>query len=151
MLEVMDDLGGHTSMFREVVIQAVRPGNHQRFEPSRRAAILLPQPIGVDEQSFAQIAVDGCFTFRLRQPPQTVEIIAFDPIEIVFGLRVCHAEYRVRIGFAVNMRDTPIVANDVDVPGALLPSRRFLRALVLAGSAGCSHGGGEDTQQRNQQ
>jgi hypothetical protein len=46
------------------------------------------------------------------------------------------------------MRDTPVVAGDADMLGALLPSRCFLRSVVSPGSAGGCHGGGE-TQQGN--
>ena len=52
-------------------------------------------------------------------------LLGFDAREIVFGLSIDHAEHSVGVGAPMNMRDAPIVADDRDVLGLLLPARRL--------------------------
>src|SRR6202012_934058 len=98
-------------------------GIHERLEPRGRAAVLLLQAAGVDKQALAQVAVNGGFAIRLCQPPESIEIVALDAIEVVLRLRVDRAEHGIGIGFAVYMGDAPVVADDVNARRVLLPAR----------------------------
>ena len=96
----------------------------------------LLQPADIDEQSCAQVAVEGGFTLGLRQPTEAHEVVALDSIEIVLRLRIDHAEHRVSVGFAVDMCDAPIVADDVDLLRMLLPARTFARRRARRDDSG---------------
>ncbi len=91
-------------------------------------AIFLPQAARIDEQPPTKIAVNGRLAFGLRREPKTVEVVVLDAREVVFRLGVDHSEHRVRIGFAVDMRDAPVVADDADILGMLLPTHGFAGA-----------------------
>src|SRR6267154_2836119 len=62
---------------------------------------------------------------RLCQPPHGVDIVCLYAVEVVFRLRVNHAEGRVGVCFSVNVCDAPIVTDDGDILGLMLPPRRF--------------------------
>ena len=51
-----------------------------------------------------------------------VEVVGLDAVEVVLGLRVDHAEHRVGVGLAVDVRDAPVVADDGDALRLLLPA-----------------------------
>ncbi len=118
-LEATDDLRRNGGMFRQKVIQSVRPSHHQRLEPRRALAKSLPQAARIDEQTLSKIAEYGCLAFGLRQHPQADEVVPLDAGEVVLGLRIDGTEHRVRVGFAIDMRDAPVVADDADVLGML--------------------------------
>src|ERR1035438_5805522 len=84
--KMMNDLGRNGGMFRQEVIQSVRPSHHQCLEPSRAAAIILLQTAGIDEQSLTKIAVNGRLALGLCQQPQAVEVVALDAAEVILSL-----------------------------------------------------------------
>ena len=61
-------------------------------------------------------------------------------ITIILGLSIDHAEHGVGVGLAVDVGDPPIVADDGDALGALLPSRGIGILRSLEGD-GRGHGG----------
>src|SRR5882724_12034964 len=126
---MMDDSARNSGMFRQEVIQAVGPGHHQCLEPSRAAAIALPQAARIDEQSLTKIGVNGRLPFGQRREPQTIEVVALDAAEVILGLRIDHSEHRVRVGFAVDMRDAPVVADDANILGMLPPALKAHRTV----------------------
>ena len=74
-----------------------------------------------------------------------VEIVRLDAIEVVLGLRVDHAEDRVRVGLAVDVRDAPVVAHDRDVLRLALPRGELRgRRLLRGGGNDESRNGGGD-------
>ncbi len=105
----------------KVVVQAVGPGVHQLLQPVGAGLVLRLQIVRVDEQLHAEVAPDLGLAFRLGQSAHAVHEVRFDAIEVVFGLRVDHAEHRVRVGLAVDVWHTPVVTDDGDALGALLP------------------------------
>ena len=87
------------------------------------ARYLRLQAARIDEQSLAKIAVNRRLSLRLRQQPQAVEVVALDAAEVILRLRVDHAEHRIGVGFAVDMRDAPVIADDADIFRMLPPAR----------------------------
>ena len=109
----------------EVVVQAVGEGVHQLLQPCGARGVLLLQVGGIDEELHAQVLVDFGFAFGLRQAAHGVDVVGLDAIEVVFGLGVLHAEDGVGVGFAVDVGDAPVVADDGDAGRLLLPARDF--------------------------
>ena len=64
---------------------------------------------GIDEQLHAQVAVDFALALGLGKPALRVDEVRLDAVEIVFRLRVDHAEDGVSVGLAVHVRNAPIV------------------------------------------
>jgi hypothetical protein len=129
--KLMDDFRRDTRMLEQKIIQPVRPRQHQCPQPRGAGEVALLQAVRVDEQPLAQITVNGGLALCLRQHSQAVEVVTLDAAEVVLGLGVDGAEYRIRIGLAVDMRDAPVVADDADILGVLLPAR-----MGLAGRRG---------------
>jgi hypothetical protein len=123
--ELLDDPRLHVGMRRQVEVEAVGPRIHQGLEPLRALAVLHLHVGGVDEELHAEVAIDLLFAFRFGQPALRIDEVGLDAIEVVFGLRVHEAKHHVRIGLAVDMRDAPVVANNRDALGALLPGGDF--------------------------
>ena len=96
------------------------------FSHSGLAAYSDLQVIGIDEEFHPQVLIDSRFAFGLRKPSHRVDVIRFDAIEVILGLRVLHSENCVGVGLTMNMRDAPIVANDGDVLAPPAPSARPL-------------------------
>ncbi len=126
-LEALDHTRMHIRMRGEVIVQAVGPCIHQRLEPAGTCGVLSLQLGGVDKQLHTQIAPDRRLTFGLGETPHGVEVIGLDAIEVVFRLRVGHAEYGVGIRLAVHVGDAPVVARDGDGLRLMVPARRFGR------------------------
>ncbi len=95
-------------------------------QPLRAGRVVFLQVLGIDEHLHAQILIDLVFAFCLGQPPHGVQVVGLDPVEVVFGLRVDHAKHGIRIGLAINMRDAPVIAHNLDV-GRLRGPTRSLR------------------------
>ena len=62
---------------------------------------------------------------RFRLSAQRDEIVALDPIEVVFGLSVDRTEHRVGVGVTFNMGDAPVVARDRYSCSLRFPAREF--------------------------
>ena len=151
-LKAHEDAGLHVGMLGEVEVQAVGPGVHQALQPLGARRVLRFHGVGVDEQLHPEVLVDRGLALRLRQPSHRVQVVGLDPIEVVLGLRVHEAEDGVGVRPAVHVRDAPIIPDDRDVPGLLLPAgdvlgqrdgesgdnqqRESLHAISLAGAAG---------------
>ena len=84
----------------------------------------------IHEQPLAQIAVDRRLAFRLRQSAEGDQIIALDTPEIIFGLGVHRAEYRIAIGLSVDVRDAPLVSHDAHRAGFPLPAGAFVHGAL---------------------
>ena len=113
----------HLGVLVQVVVEPVGIGVHQGLEPLRALAVQSPHLRRVDEQLHAQVAIDRGLTLGFGQPAHRVQVIGLDPVEVVLGLRIHHAEYRVGVGLAVDVRDAPVVPDDGDALGAPLPAR----------------------------
>ncbi len=101
-------------VFHEVEVKAVCPRNHQVPQPIGAALVVRFQLFGVEEETLPQILPDPALAFSFRKSAQRDEIVCFDAIEVVFALRVDHAEDGISIGRAVDMRNAPIITGDVD-------------------------------------
>ena len=86
---------------------------------------MLFQDCGIDEELHAQVKIDFGFALGLGEAAHCVDVVRFNTIEVVFSLGVLHAEDGVRVGFTVDVGDTPVVADDGDVAGLSLPARNF--------------------------
>jgi hypothetical protein len=85
------------------------------------------QIVEIDEQALAQILPNRRFPLGLRQPAHGHQIILLDAGKIVLGLRLGHAEHRIRIALPMDVRDAEAVANDANACGAI--SWRIPRCL----------------------
>ena len=65
------------------------------------------------------------FALHFGQAADGIKVIGFDAVKIVLALRVEQAEHRVGISLAINMRHAPGIANNLDLPGLLLPAGHF--------------------------
>ena len=110
-------------MFVQVVVEAVGVRVHQGFQPRRALLVLRLHVDWVDEKLHSKVAVHLCLAFGLREASHRVQIIRFDPVEVVLSLGVHHAEHRVGVALSVDVWDAPVVADDRDVLRSLLPGR----------------------------
>ena len=122
-LEARDDARLHLGMRGEVEVQAVRPRVHEGLQPRGTLGVLRLQRVGADEELHAQIAEDLALPLGFGEPPHGVDEVRLDAIEVVLSLRVDDAEDRVRVRLAVDVRDTPIFADDRNVLRLPLPTR----------------------------
>src|ERR1700722_18806291 len=113
-------------MSLKIEIQSIRPGDHEPLKPGRTVRISRLQVLRSDEELHAQILIERFFAFGLGQATQSIDVVALDPIEIILGLRVHHSEDRVAITLAVNVRNSPIVADDGRVLSLEPPALDFL-------------------------
>src|SRR5262245_12446608 len=132
-------------MFQKVVVEAVGEGVHELLQPWWARCVLFPQRVGLNEKLHAQILVDFGLALRLSQPTHRVDVVGLDAIEIVFGLGIHRAEYRICIRLSVNVGDAPIVADNGDAACFLLPSRN-LRLLSSLGNQGDRYGSEEENE-----
>ena len=114
-LEVLDHSWGDVGMRRDVVVEPISVRVHQLLEPLGALGVERLERVGIDEELHAQILVDLRFALRLGEPAHRVDVVRFDAIEVVLGLRVLEPEDRVRVGLAVDVGDAPVVAGDRDV------------------------------------
>ena len=140
-LEAPDHPRLHPGVLVEVVIQAVGKRVHELPQPRGAGRVFLLQLHGVDEELHAQVLVDLRLSLGLGQAPHGVDVVGLDPIEVILGLRVLHAEDRAGVGFSVDVRDAPIVADDGDARGLLLPAHGL-------GTLSGRRGGSRDNQQQ---
>ncbi len=126
---MLDDSGLHFRMPRKIEVQTIGPCVHQSLQPRRARIVLRLQSIGIDEDLHAQIAPHRTLALALclGQSSHSVNVVCFDTIEIVFGLGIDHAEHGIGIRLTRDVRDAPIVADDADAPGLLLPALELLR------------------------
>ena len=108
---------------QQVIVQAIGPALHQRPQPRRAGGIVLPQGCRIDIEPLSQILPDRLFALGLGKPAECDEIIGLDPVEVILGLGVDHAEDGIGIGRAVDMGNAPIVARDLNALGSRRPSR----------------------------
>src|SRR5580704_8160516 len=76
--KAMNDPRRNGGVFRQEIVQSVRPSQHQRLEPRGTLAEFLAQAARIDEQSLTQIAVESRLALRLCQHSQALEVVAFD-------------------------------------------------------------------------
>ena len=99
---------------RQVEINAVGPGVHELAQPFRAGRVVALQDFGIDEEALAEILPESGFAFSFRGTAERGQVVHLHAVEVVLALRVDHAEDRIGIGLAVNVGDSPIVANDGD-------------------------------------
>jgi hypothetical protein len=121
-LEVLDDSRFHFGMLVEIEIQAVGEGVHEGLQPGGAGLVLCLQRCRLDEELHAEVEVDFGFAFGLGEAAHGIDVVGFDAVEVVFGLGVLHAEDGVGVGFAVDVSDAPVVADDRDVGRLSLPT-----------------------------
>ena len=148
-LEAGDHARLHLGARRQVVVEAAGPRVHQGLQPLRRLRVLRLHVGGVDEQLHPQVTVDLSLALGLGQPALRVEEVGLHPVEVVLGLGVHQPEHRVGVGLAGDVRDAPVVADDGDAGGALLPGghlgrKRFGGRLRRARCGGNSQGENKD-------
>ncbi len=120
----------------EIIVQPVGPGVHQRAQPWRALAVLRLKLDGIDPQPLAQILPDRALALRLGGAAERGQVIGLDPREIIFCLGVDRAEHGIGIAPAMDMRDAPIVAHDLDPCGLGLPAGLFGRRRGERGGGG---------------
>src|SRR6185369_17119797 len=126
-LKALNDARLHIRMLIEVVIKSVSECNHELLQPRWTAVVFPLQVRGIDKYLHSQILVHLGLTLGLSEPTHRVDVIRFDAIEVVLRLGVFRSEHSIGIGLTVNVRDTPVIANDVYIAGLALP--RFYLAL----------------------
>ena len=126
-LEARDRARLHIRMGREEIVQPIRPGVHQPLHLSGAAGVIGLQLIVADVEPSAQILPDCLLALRFGRAAQGGQVIRLDAREVVLGLRVDHAEHRVGVGLAVDVRDSPIVAGDRHASCLRTPSRKLWR------------------------
>jgi hypothetical protein len=62
-----------------------------------------------------QIAVDRALTLGFGEAAHGIEVVGFEAVEVVLGLRVNHSEDRVGVRPATHVRNSPVIARDGDV------------------------------------
>src|SRR5690606_21463748 len=85
----------------------------------------------------AQVMPDAALALRLREVAERQDVVHLDPVDVVLRRRVDHPERRVRVGLAVDVRDAPPVADDLDALGLLLPAPDLLRSERLGSQWRC--------------
>src|SRR5215813_3749672 len=145
-LEMLDDSRLHVGMFRQEEVQSISPGIHQCLQPCWTCLVLCFQCRGIDEQFHAKVAPDRAFAFGFRHSAQSVYVIGFYAVEIVFSLRIDRAEYCVSIGLTAHMSDAPIVPSDGNVTRLLLPPCQIW-GLANRDSGGKKHDGKDENGQ----
>ena len=123
-LEVLNHSRLYLGMPGEIEVGPIGERIHQLPQPFRARRIVFFQDLGVDEHLHAQILIDLAFPLCLGQPPHGIQVVGFDPVEVVFALRIDHAKDGIRIGLAINMRHSPVVADNGDVLSFRRPSLR---------------------------
>src|SRR5215469_6556225 len=131
-LEVLDHPWFYFRVLQKVVVEAVGESVHKLLQPGGALRVLFLQRVGLDEKLHAQVLIDFRLAICLSQSAHGIDVVGLDAIEIVFGLGINRAEYRIRIRFSVNVGDAPIVADDSDASRFLLPTGN----LRLLGSLG---------------
>ena len=112
----------------QVEIQAVRERVHQRPQPRWTGGVFGLQVGGIDEEFHPQVAVDFALALDLREPAQGVDVVQLDPVEIILGLREEQPKDGVGVRPAVDMGHAPMVADEGDVAGPLLPAGEVIGA-----------------------
>ena len=125
-LEAGDRLRPHLGMGGEIVIEAIRPGIHQPLQPVGAGGVSRLEVCRIHVEAGAQVGPDRLLALGLGGAAERGQIVGLDPIEVVFGLGVDHAEHGIGIGPAADMRDAPVVARD----------RHPLRLPLPAGEVG---------------
>ena len=142
--ETGDDARFHCGVRGEIIVQRIGPGGGQRLQPGGACGILRLQFCRIDEQLHAQIAPDGAFAFGFGEAALRVDEVGFDPVEIVFGLGVDHAEYGVGVGLALDVRDAEIIAGDGDGGLVLVPTVSLWGGQGRGGDEGGEEGEAQD-------
>ena len=124
----------HCGVPGQVEVEPVGPRHHQRLQPRRALGIDGLHGIRIDEQLHAQVAVDGALALGFCRASLRRDEVGLDPVEVVLGLRIDHAEHGIRVGFSLDVRNAPVVAGDRDAAGLRLPARHLGRRLRLGGS-----------------
>ena len=125
----------------QVEIEAVGKRIAQGLQPPGRGRVRRPRLVDGHVQPRTHVAVDRRLAIDLRQAPGGPDVVAFDAREVVFGLRVQHAEHGIGIGLAVHVRHPEVVADDLHLGGACREALQFRvagrrRRLLLRGTGG---------------
>ena len=96
----------------EKIVQPVGPSVHQFAHLRRALRVVGLQFRLADVQPRAQILPDRLLALGFGCAAEVREIVRLDPGEIVFRLRVDHAEHGVGVSRSVDVGDAPIVASD---------------------------------------
>jgi hypothetical protein len=141
-LEMLDDPRPDAGVLVEVVVEPVGESIHELLQPWRALCVLRLKDLRIGEQLAAQVEVDRGLAVRLRPPTERLDVVGLDPVEVVLGLRVLHAEYRIGVGFAVYVGDAPIVTVDGDalrlpIPAGDVGGARRLRRTGQRAGAHC--------------
>src|SRR6516225_4232690 len=131
--EMRDYLGLHLMMAIEVIIQAVRPCDHQFLQPQRTTLIVALQVFCVDKQALAQIAEDIRLTLGLAEPAQGHHIVSLYAWKVILSLCVESAEDCVCVGLSVDMSNSPLVPDDADAACLMLPAFALGRVCCQRG------------------
>jgi hypothetical protein len=115
----------HLGVGVEVEVQTVGPRVHEGAQPGRALGVQLLHLRFINEETLPQVLVDRRLAFGLGQPPDRVQVVGLDPVEVVLGLGVDHAEDSVGVGLRIDVGDAAIVADDGDAGRLLLESRQL--------------------------
>ena len=135
-LEVRDDARLHLGMLVRGSSSGRRPTRSSAScSHAGLAAYCAFSRVGIDEQLHAAgRGRSSTSPSASASRPMRVDVVRLDAVEVVLGLRVDHAEHRVGVGLAVDVRDAPVVADDGDVLRLLLPAREFAGVGFCAAS-----------------
>ena len=73
-----------------------------------------------------------------------VDEVGFDPVEIVFGLGIDHAEHGVGVGLALDVRNAEIIAGDGNGGLVLVPTVSLWGGQGRGGDEGGEEGEAQD-------
>jgi len=123
----------------QVVVQPGRPGIHQVLQPLRTLPVHRLQFVVIYKKPHSKIAIQLSLSLGLGQPPQRIQKIDFDPVEVILRLCKEHPEHGIRVGLAIYVWNSPVVPNYRDFVGRGFPGCNFLGSelggrIIAAGS-----------------
>ena len=108
-----DHLRLYFGMCMQVIVDSIRKGNTQFFQPIRCLAICFLGFLRSHVQLCAQVRIQFLLPFQLCQSPQGPKVIAFYSSEIILALRIKQSKNHIRIGRAIDMWNPKIIANNL--------------------------------------
>ena len=130
----------HLRIAGEVVVEAVGKRVAQGLQPLRSRSKRGARFVLTHVEARAQIAVERGFAFHFGKAPDSPDVVALYPREIVFSLCIEESEYGVGIRRCIDMGNSEIVAHDGHAFGDGLQTRHLCGCRVLRGGRGSGRG-----------
>ena len=119
-------------IFVQIIIDTVGVSIQQFLHPRLGFVVIGNGLGGINQQLDLQIIVQSRLTFELSGTAQFLDVIEFYAFKIIFALRIQQSKNRISVGFAINMRNSPIVTNNGHSFGLLLVAGNFGRREFLS-------------------